>query len=643
MTIYKNILKKIDYPTDVIVLDFETYYDSKYSLGKLSPIEYITDDRFEILGLGSKYNDRAGMFIHEPKISDFKKDECTFIVKNAKFDMLILKEVFGIEPEYIIDVEDLTRMFDAKMRQSLKKVAPLFELGDKGDTSYFKGLHWDDMSSEMKQALDKYCKWDIELEYELFKKILPIVDPSREELDLARHTLGLYLNPSFKVDIPGAYKLMGAMSWEKQLAAKRSGYTEKQLRSNKGIIDMINKVLPDGQTCPMKAGKNGQIPALAKNDQGTRDLLNHPKEEVRNLIEARSAVKSWPLHIKRVQKLINQAECRGGFLGVPLKYHGGHTGRWSGTHKINLQNLGGGQAHELIRKMRGLLYAPEGKKLIIVDSSQIEARVLAWYAGQKNLLSDFAANRDVYSVFATEVFGGRVRKPRKGDPDAIKELLTIRRAFGKQAILGAGYGMGSSTFYERCRQDDNLRELIDSGKYDFAFIDRLIKTYRDTYSGITIFWKQLENGFRWSVENPDRVTEFKNGLKFYNDDYGTVHIVLPSGRHLRYRHASMKRVKNYKQPQLRYLHKSKGLWGGHFAENVVQATSRDLLGFWILEQEKAGIHVVHHAHDETVAMVEGDKADDKLEEVIEIFKRKPSWAKDLPLNAEGKVSDVYTK
>ena len=81
--------------------------------------------------------------------------------------------------------------------------------------------------------------------------------------------------------------------------------------------------------------------ALAQGDEGRKRLLEHPDERVRNLMLARIAVRSWPLHIKRVQNLIAQAHANDGKLAVPLKYYGAHTGRWSGSGGINLQNLGG--------------------------------------------------------------------------------------------------------------------------------------------------------------------------------------------------------------------------------------------------------------------------------------------------------------
>ncbi len=102
-------------------------------------------------------------------------------------------------------------------------------------------------------------------------------------------------------------------------------------------------------------------------------------------------------------------------------------------------------------------------KLIIVDSAQIEARILAWIAGQQDMLEAFAENRDIYSEFGSKLFVARLRKPQKSDPPALYSLYSIRRGFSKDTILGAGYGMGPNKFYQNCLEKPGLRPMFDSG------------------------------------------------------------------------------------------------------------------------------------------------------------------------------------
>ncbi|MBE3139912.1 MAG: hypothetical protein IMZ53_04920, partial [Thermoplasmata archaeon] len=447
---YKQILGTVGYPTDVLVLDFESYFDSEYHMGKdakaLSTIEYIMDPRFELTGLGCLFADTT-LFktfytpIEVPDVlSRVNWATKTVVVQDAFFDITVLKEKFGIVPKYIIDVKDLAKHYDAKMSAKLKDLAKLFRLQDKGDTQEFKGMHWVTMTPVQRESLIKYCSNDIDLEWELFQKLLPMLTNAETELKLARHTLDLYLNPVIKFDSVKAKELSNKMFLAMIEATRSVGHTGKVLRSNK-FIKLLEEALPEGELVPMKLGKNKNIPALAKEDEGLKYLLAHPDEKVHNLVLARQAVKSWPLHIKRIENMSKQSAVSGGRFRVPLGYYSAHTGRWGGNEKVNPQNFGGkGRAgkgtNALISQTRELLGAPDGYKFTIIDSAQIEARVLAWLAGQEDLLNGFANGEDIYSVFATRLFGCEVRKPQASDNGAARKILEVRRGFGKDAILG---------------------------------------------------------------------------------------------------------------------------------------------------------------------------------------------------------------
>jgi len=291
---------------------------------------------------------------------------------------------------------------------------------------------------------------------------------------------------------------------------------------------------------------------------------------------------------------------------------------------------------------------------IIVDSAQIEARVLAWLAGQEDLSDGFRNGEDIYSVFATRLFGCEVRKPKETDSDSDKRVLKIRRGFGKDAILGCGYGMGAKTFFERCRQNPDLRPLFDSGEYTFKFIEDLIKTYRTTYTKVPELWSVLEKCFKWVIKYPHEILYYPNvkselmllhsksdeiPLLTFSNDKGTVHLQLPSGRVLYYRYARLVQEQRGSSIRWHWGH----LWGGSIVENVVQAVARDLLGYWILEFEKYNLPVVLHSHDEIVSLVTKERAEDCLAAAISIMRQGPDWAEGLPLNAEGEISECYTK
>jgi len=653
---WQEILQSIDWPTDAVCLDFETYFDKDYALPKMSTVEYVADPRFQFTGLSVKVLDgshtkffggsEVGLAIRLLQKAYGKcLHNCTLIVTNAKFDVLILLEKFGITPPFVIDVQDLGRYYDARMSQKVKDLAKTFNLPAKGDTDRFKGLHWGDMDYPMRKELKEYANRDADIEVDLFRILLPEIDNPMFELKLARHTLKMYLNPIVVLDAKKANDLADKMDTEVANILKAVGCTPKELRGEQSFIRLLRAALPDGEDIPFKKGKKKMILALAKNDDACKELLNHPVEAVVNLIQARLGVKSWPLHINRVRRLVAQSSVCNGKLRVPLKYYAGHTGRWGGEEKINPQNFGGkgrGKAiNKLIGQVRECLTAPVNYSFLIADSAQIEARVLAWLAEQNDLTQGFANGEDIYSEFASVLFGSKVYKPKSDDNSPEAKIVSIQRGFGKDAILGAGYGMGKDTFFERCMQNDDLRPLFNSGQYDKPFIKRLIDTYRAKYTKIPELWGSVERAFKHVIKYSDECTAGHNDcLNFSDSGNGTVAITLPSGRRLLYHDAHLN-----KDGSIRYRggNQKFDLWGGSIIENVVQSISRDLLGTWILETEVNHIPVVLHCHDEIVGCVSDEKVESCSKTIKEIMTTSPMWGQDLPLATEVCIAKEYKK
>jgi DNA polymerase len=285
----------------------------------------------------------------------------------------------------------------------------------------------------------------------------------------------------------------------------------------------------------------------------------------------------------------------------------------------------------LMQEIHTLIKPPVGYVVCTVDSKQIEARLLAWLAGQQDLLDGFAKGEDVYSQFATGLFRHPVRSPRKTDPKPLYIMLKIRRGFGKDTILGAGYGMGATRFYDNCLSNPTLRPLFDSGQYDFMFVKKLIDTYRTTYSKIPEYWRDVECAFRQCLRFPH--LEPKVGCTKFYCKGTTVHIQLPSGRVLYYRHAKLDKKNSIK-------YHDGALWGGSITENIDQAIARDLLGYWILECEKAGIPITLHIHDDTRSILPKDQAEEIAERQAAIMRTIPAWAEGLPVDTEIKIGET---
>ena len=557
-------------------------------------------------------------------------------------------------------------------------MAKEFGLQAKGETQDFKGLHYASMTDEQRKALADYCLNDVDLETKLFKILLPKLSNPAIELRLMRHTLDMWLHRGFDFDRDLADSLKVQMYALTIEAVNKTGlvlanydrirqkyavrppkkYADKSVSYLATVYmaeareaaatdlrgDTFVKLLQtQGERVEWKQGKRGNVAALAKTDDYAKSLMVHGNPVVRDLMTARMAVKSWPLHTKRIESMEKQSAANGGILRVPLNYAAAHTLRWGGGEGINLHNLGGrGRAGSgvdpLIGKIRGLLRAPAGFTLGIGDSAQIEARILAWLAGQDDLTTGFANNEDIYSEFATTLFRVPVRKERSTDPKPVGRMLSIKRGFGKDAILGCGFGMGADKFYQRCLQNSSLRPAFDSGQYNRQFIQKLIDTYRTKYSKIPAYWRAVETAFKQVLRFPHLTPKVGN-IEFSCVGH-EVHVKLPSGHILYYRQCNVKGDGN-----ISYLSgpKRESLWGGSITENLVQSIARDLLGFWILTCEDAGLPVILHVHDEVVCQINKNNSKISLDKLNQILCTIPNWASGLPVGAEVKESEAYCK
>ena len=653
---YQDILAECGYPTDVLCLDFEAFWTTEYSLRKMPTINYVTDPRFELTGLGVGREDQVfhsawghyekPEFIEPCDIDWYLNltdwDNVTILVKHARFDITILQHHFGIVPKFIIDLEDLTRHYDSQMSHELKDLAKLHKIKPKGDTSQFKGLRWADMDEAKRKALTEYTITDVEDETELFKIYLPKLSNPATELRLARHTLDLWLHKRFAVDLDLASKIKVQMRGKIASAIAASGHTPKELRSKK-FVTWLQEALPDGEEVPMKmskkprkkTGKHVLIPALSKKDPGCQQLAVHPKKKVRDLIIAKQGAVEWNAHIKKVGNIVSQTLANGGLLRVALNYHGCHTGRWSGTEKYNLLNMtkrdrDGIITNPLKKETRKTLSAPDGYILGWTDSCQIEARIAFWLAGQQDMLDKFANGEDLYSEYASKLFDEPVRKPRDDDPpDVYAQMDLMRNDIGKTNMLGDQYGLGAKRFHSNCLSNPVLRPLFDNGTYDFKFCKRAIDLYRKDCYKVVEYWDIVEKAFKRVIRFPH--LEVEVGQVTFRNDHGTVEIVLPSGRILYYRHCKVDRT-----GKIKYHHGS--LWGGSILENLSQSISRCLLGYWILKIEKVGIPVQMHLYDDIKTLLPVDQAEEMLEKQMAIMRSLPEWAAGLPVDVEGGLS-----
>lgn len=392
-------------------IDFETYYDKQFSLSKLTTEQYIRDPRFEVIGVAVKKDNGPTVF-HAADPADWKTsiqsalnqyrfENEVVIAHNAAFDMAILNWHFGIKPKFIVDTLSMARPVTMlTVGGSLRALAEMFNIGHKGTAVYnMLGKHRADMSDADIKDYGEYCKLDVDLTYQLFHKLKAFSTP--QEMFVIDCLIRMFTEPMLVLDKPLLEKHL-ALVKEKQakLLDTANLETREELMSNDKFASKLREY---GVEPPMKiSARTGKSTyAFSKKDIPFTDLLEHENPDVQALVSARLGLKST-IEETRTQMFLGIADR--GPLPIMLTYYGGHTGRASGADKVNLQNLPRGGA------LRKAMRAPAGYCLCVSDSSQIEARTLAWFAGQSDLVDEFKRGVDVYSSFASTVYGYQVTK-----------------------------------------------------------------------------------------------------------------------------------------------------------------------------------------------------------------------------------------
>jgi len=378
-----------------IYIDFETYYDRAYSLTKMSTEEYIRDERFKVHGVSIAVDDTTPYWVPPAQVQSAlsalhsEHPGAIWVAHNAPFDMAILSWRFGVAPKRTHDTLAMSRIVRYHGKHTLAALSEHYDLGAKGD-ALAKTLGVRDLDPLLEQQLAEYCVQDVNLLRKLYKRLsadmvttLGGVRAARE-LALIDLTTRLFTEPVLEVNARLLHDRMAELEAQRDEAIASAGVLESVLMSNPQFASVL-------------AAHGVAVPGtFRKTDTDFLALLENP--HVGHLVRGRLAAKSVS-ELRRTQKFIGVAGR--GVMPVPLKYHGAHTGRWSGWDGVNMQNLNRGSA------LRKCLTAPEGYVLVVVDSSQIEARVLAWLAGENELLQQFADGDDVYVRFAMRIWPGQ--------------------------------------------------------------------------------------------------------------------------------------------------------------------------------------------------------------------------------------------
>lgn len=510
--------------------------------------------------------------------------------------------------------------------------------------------------------LDSYCCTDTEVERAADHRLMELSDDEQRiwQLDYRINQRGI------RVDLESIDKAIALVEQEKRRL------DEEMLRVTGGVV-----------------GKCTEVQALVKwirtqgvemNGLAKTDVLDALAGDLPPAVEAalrlrKEAAKSSTAKLVAMKE---RASADGRVRGIH-QYHGAATGRWAGRG-IQSQNfprprpgMGENEINDVIANLhrhayidmiygptmdaiadslRGMIVAEPGNDLAAVDFSAIEARVLAWLAGQESVLDIFRMHGKIYEHAAAGIYHVPMERVTKD-----------QRQIGKVAVLALGYGGSVGAFQSMAR--------VYGVKVPDAEADEIKSAWRAVHPAIVSYWYDLERA----------------AIRALTD--GGVQAVGPRGREVKFRKAGSflwlqlpsKRVLCYPYPELRVVDtpwgeqkealtymteldsttrkklgnkvlpdpNANGNWcristyGGSLAENVTQAVAADLLRYSMETLESAGYPVVMHVHDEAVVEIASSCDDRTLERIEELMAQTPAWAAGLPVSAEGWRAKRYRK
>jgi len=410
---------------------------------------------------------------------------------------------------------------------------------------------------------------------------------------------------------------------------------------------------------------NPNSPAQLKNwlNDNDQDITSLSRSNLVNLLgasETPNVSRAIELRLEMAKSSVKKYEamqaavCSDGRIrGLLQFYAANRTGRWAGR-LVQVQNLPQNHlkdldlARQLVKSNDGELFelafgsvsdtlsqlirtafvAGEGKHFIVADFSAIEARVIAWLAGEQWRMEVFKGHGKIYEASASQMFKVPIESVIKGS-----EL----RQKGKIAELACGYQGG-------------VRALKSMGALEMGVpeteLQSIINRWRKANPNIVQLWNDVSEKALEATESLN-LMPFRFGMSFLHSK-GSLIINLPSSRQLFFRNARI--IKNASgNSVLVYdgMNQTTKTWetvetyGGKLVENIVQAIARDCLAESMLSLDEAGYRIVMHVHDEVVIETDGSKG--SLEDVIAIMSRPISWAKGLPLKADGYETYYYKK
>lgn len=648
-------------------IDIETYSDNEISNGVY---KYVDTPNFEILifayaidGGETVELDLTKTSLPEDIIDALTDPGIKKIAYNASFERVCLsKHLFGDEDKYLPPEQwECTKVWadELGLPGSLKRCAEYLGLEEQKDSAgtqlinYFSkpckptkanGQRARNLPEHDTEKWDKfvaYCGQDVRTEMAIGDFLKPYKLPDREwehyYLDQHVHDRGV------KIDLDLANQ---AVEIDNEMRAEGL----EKMKSLTGLenpnsVAQLKEWL-EGKGHPMETLGKKIVQEMIESGEVTGD--------VKEVLETRLSLSNSST--KKYVMMQDATRSDGKMHGLLQFYGANRTGRWAGR-LLQVQNLPRNyiasldDARELVKRgerdslemvyedvqdilkqlIRTGIVAKDGHRFIISDFSAIEARVIAWYAGEKWVIDAFNEHGKIYEATAAQMFDlGPVT-----EYDWKSTEGKAMRQRGKVATLALGYQGGKGSLVsmgalEMGIPEDELQDLVD--------------VWRTTNSNIVKLWKETERFVKKALSS-GQVVRGHQGLKFFKkEDF--LFIQLPSGRKLSYCKPRLEPGKygqkiTYEGQGSKVYFVREDTYGGKLVENIVQATARDVLAEAMLRLNAAGFPIVFHVHDEVIAECKHDEH--SLDEMNDILSQTPDWANGLPLAAEGFETEYYQK
>ena len=644
-------------------IDIETY--SPEALADCGVYRYAEHPDFRILLFAYAFDDApvtvldlaSGCTLPAPVMRSLTDPDVVKVAHNAAFERTCLGRMLGrrLDPS----------QWECTMVQCARCGLPL----SLGEAAKVLGLDAQKMT-EGKDLIKKFCTPHDATLLSEGERVMPSDDPQGWE------TFKRYCG----MDVEVEREIDRALAWLEPTDDERHLYAVDQEINDRGVsvdlqlvdnavrMDSIHKARLNveaqritGLTNPNSAqqlrtwitGRTGlQLDTLRKDDlpdirKATDDRDVHRVLQIRAELNKTSNKK---------YETMQQVVGKDGRVRGLLQFHGTRTGRWAGR-LVQMQNLPqnhlsdldlarqllkdgdmdtielcyGNVPDTLSQLIRTAFVAPEGKTFAVCDFSAIEARVLAWLAGEEWVLEVFRGHGKIYEATAAQMYGCPIEEITKTDP---------RRQKGKIAVLALGYGGGVSALAAMGGERMGLSQEDMSG---------IVHDWRKANPHIVRVWGLLEKAAqRCCTSGLDQKAA---GLVFHRrPEDGTMTVTLPSGRLLCYRDMTVG-TNRWGNTSLKYRGTDsttkKWQWietyGGKLTENIVQAIARDCLAHTLSALEAAAFLTVFHVHDEVICEVPKDSAENCLRRIQGVFSHTANWAEGLPLKGAGYTTDYYLK